>query len=481
MSNLIYDVYDRVPFRKNILFSIQQVLSIIVATMLLPIIVDPAGIYLSQSAALIGAGIGTIIYLIITKFKSPVCLGSSFGFTAALMTALSFGYFGIFIGALMAGLVYVVLAIVIKFVGVNWINKVMPPIVIGPVVALIGFNLAGNAISNVMNTSSAVENYSLLSILIGLLTFFVTILVSVKGGKRLKFYPFLIGLGFGYVICLVLSAFGLAFDVDVLKLVDFSVFNSITDMNNWLPNLTCVGIFTEGVSKISSFGNIVTIFTAFVPIAFVSFAEHIADHKNLSSIIGKDLLKDPGLVRTLLGDGFGSIFGAFLGGCPNTTYGESIGCVALSKNASTRTILMASILSIVIAFFYPIVVIVKSIPTCVVGGISIALFGFISVSGLRMIKDVDLNDNRNMFVIASILIAGIGGMFLKFGSVEISNIACALIVGIISNLLLRPRKGKGLKLSEKPSLLESKDTVQVSEIDKHNTENNEVDNKKDLE
>ena len=194
MSNLIYDVYDKVPFKKNILFSIQQVLSIIVATMLLPIIVDPAGVYLSQSAALIGAGVGTIIYLFITKFKSPVCLGSSFGFTAALMTALSFGYFGIFIGALMAGLVYVVLAIVIKFVGVNWINKVMPPIVIGPVVALIGFNLAGNAISNVMNTSSAVENYSLLSILIGLLTFFVTILISVKSGKRLKFYPFLIGL-----------------------------------------------------------------------------------------------------------------------------------------------------------------------------------------------------------------------------------------------------------------------------------------------
>lgn len=480
MNNLVYDIGDKLPFKKNILFAIQQVLSIIVATMLLPIFVDPSGTYLSQSAALIGAGVGTIIYLCLTKFKSPVCLGSSFGFSSALITALSFGYFGIFLGSLFAGLVYVVLAIIIKFVGVNWINKVMPPIVIGPVVALIGLNLASKAIGDIMNTSKGAEYYSILSIIIGLCTFFITIFVSVKGGKKLRFYPFLIGLGLGYMITCLFSVFGIIFNIETLKLVDFSIFAKIADIKNWIPKFTFVGIFKEGASKITSFGNIITIFTAFVPIAFVCFAEHIADHKNLGSIVGKDLLKDPGLVRTLLGDGLGSIAGAFFGGCPNTTYGESIGCVALSKNASTRTIFVASILCIIIAFFYPIVLIVESIPSCVIGGISIALFGFISVSGLRMFKDTDLNDNKNLFVVASILIAGIGGLFLKFGSVQISNIACALIVGILSNVILSSKKKKSPEISEKPDLLESDKTIQTSQSEIENQPNKDNADDKNL-
>ena len=457
-ANLIYNVEDKVPFKKNMLFALQQVLSVIVATMLMPLLVDPSGVYLSQSAALIGAGVGTIIYLCLTKFKSPIFLGSSFGFIAPVSTALAFGYFGILLGAVFAGLVYVVLAIVIKFVGVDWINKVMPPIVIGPVVALIGFNLAGGAISDLMNTSGGIENYSLLSILIGLITFFVTILVSVKGSKKLKLYPFLIGIVAGYLLSGLFTVFGIIFNVEALKIIDFSVFSKITDFNNWLPNLTFVGVFKEGFDKISSFGNIITIFTAFVPIAFVSFAEHIADHKNLGSIVNRDLIKNPGLVRTLLGDGLGSMIGATFGGCPNTTYGESIGCVALSKNASTRTILLASTMCIIIAFFYPLVLFVESIPSCVVGGISIALFGFISVSGLRMFKDFDLNDSKNLFIVASIFISGIGGLFLKFGSVEISNIACALIIGIITNLLLSNKKGA--KISENTELIAGDKTIQ---------------------
>ena len=465
MSNLIYNVEDKVPFKKNIFFSLQQVLSVIVATMLMPLLIDPDGVYLSQSAALIGASVGTIIYLVITRFKSPVSLGSSFGFLAAVTTALSFGYFGIILGAIFAGLVYVILAVIIKFVGVKWINKIMPPLVIGPVVALIGFNLAGGAINNLMNTSAGIENYSLLSIFIGLITFLVTIFVSVKGGKKLKLYPFLIGIGVGYLICCLFTFFGLIFDVDALKLIDFSVFSKITDLKNWIPNLTFVGLFKEGVNKIESFGNIITIFTAYVPIAFVSFAEHIADHKNLSSIIDRDLLKNPGLVRTLLGDGLGSIVGATFGGCPNTTYGESIGCVALSRNASTRTILLASLMCIAIAFVYPLILVVESIPSCVIGGISIALFGFISVSGLRMIKDFDLNDSKNLFVVASIFITGIGGLFLKFGSVEISNIACALIVGILSNLVLSTRKKN--KISQNPEMLESGKTIEKSKEPKN--------------
>lgn len=457
MENLIYDVGDKVPFKKNIFFALQQVLSVIVATMLMPLILDPSGTYLSQSAALIGASVGTIVYLCLTKFKSPIFLGSSFGFIAPVATGLSFGYFGILIGAVFSGLVYVILAILIKFVGVNWINKLMPPIVIGPVVALIGFNLAGGAINNLMNTSNGIENYSILSIFIGLVTFFVTIFISVKGGKKFKLYPFLIGVLAGYLVSCIFSFFGAIFNVNELKIIDFSIFKKIGNFNNWLPKFSFVGFFKEGTGKISSFGNIITIFTAYVPIAFVSFAEHIADHKNLGSIINKDLLKDPGLVRTLLGDGLGSITGAMFGGCPNTTYGESIGCVALSKNASTKTILLASIMCIIIAFIYPFGLVIESIPTCVVGGISIALFGFISVSGLRMFKDFDLNDSKNMFIVASIFISGIGGLFLKFGSVEISNVACALIIGIISNLLLSYKKGT--RLSKNSNLLEGSKTL----------------------
>lgn len=460
MSNMVYDVDSKLPFKKNILFALQQVCSIIVATILLPVVADSTGVYLSQSASLIGAGVGTIVYLLFTRFRSPVCLSSSFSFVNPIITGLAFGYFGVLLGGLISGLVYVILAIIIKFVGVEWINKIMPPIVIGPVVALIGFNLAGKAIDDLMNVSGGIENYSLISIFIGLVTFFITIVISVKGGKRLSLYPFLIGLLSGFALALITTLLGMLTGLESLKIIDFSIFSKVTDFNNWLPNITFTGLFSEGLSKVTSFGNIVTIITAFVPIAFVSFAEHIADHKNLSSIIGRDLLKDPGLVRTLLGDGIGTMVSTLLCGIPSTTYGESIGCVALSKNASTRTILLSCLLCIVIAFFYPLILFVEAIPSCVVAGICIALYGFISVSGLRMFKDVDINESKNMFVVASIFISGIGGLFLKFGPVEISNIACALIVGIISNLLLQTKKKR--RLSEEPELLDTPETVPES-------------------
>ena len=183
-------------------------------------------------------------------------------------------------------------------------------------------------------------------------------------------------------------------------------------------------------------------FVAFAPVALVVFAEHIADHKNLSSIIGKDLLKDPGLHRTLLGDGVGSFAGALFGGCPNTTYGESIGCVAITGNASVWTIFTAAIMCIVIAFIYPLMVFVATIPDCIVGGICIALYGFIAVSGLRMFKNVDLDNSKNLFIVATILVTGLGGLVLNFGKVSISSIACALILGIIVNLVLKPGKAE---------------------------------------
>ena len=442
-TNLIYGVKDKAPFWKNLLFACQQFLAIIAATILVPILVNGQSgkDLLNPASALVGAGVGTLVYLLLTKFKSPVFLGSSFAFIYPLSTAAAFGYFGIFFGALVAGGIYALLALIIKLFGTNWIEKLMPPIIIGPTVALIGLSLAGSAMDNVMNIAVSVANYNLIYIIVGLFTFFVTIIVSVKGCKQIRVFPFVIGVLSGYALACIFTIIGRVADVAYLQIVDFSAFNTITDFSTWIPNLTFVGLFKEGFANVNGTA-IASVAIGFAPVAFVVFAEHIADHKNISSIIGEDLLTDPGLHRTLLGDGIGSIAGSFFGGCPNTTYGESVGCVAITGCASVRTIFTAAIICIVVAFFGPAMALVTSISSCeaIVGGISIALYGFIAVSGLRMFKHIDLDDSRNLFVVSSILITGIGGLYFQFGPIAINSVAPALIVGILVNLVLKPSK-----------------------------------------
>lgn len=450
-KNLVYGVNQKPPFGKNLIYAFQQVLAILAATVLVPVLVDPSGTYLSQSAALIGAGVGTIVYLLFTRFKSPVFLGSSFAFISPLVAGVAFGYCGIILGAVVAGLVYVIIALIIMKAGSGWINKLMPPVIIGPTVALIGLSLAGSAMNNVMSIAGGTAGYNLLGILVALVTFLVTVIVSVKGSKGLKLIPFVIGVGAGYILAILLTVFGYTLGgVAYFNLVDFSKFSKIADFNNWLPNITFIGAIKELASGeiLLDGAGIATVVLAFAPVALVVFAEHVADHKNISSIIGTDLLKEPGLDKTLLGDGVGSMAGAFFGGCPNTTYGESIGCVAITGNASVTTIFTTAIMCIVLAFIYPIMLVIESIPGCVVGGISIALYGFIAVSGLRMFKNVDLDNSKNLFVVASILIPGVGGLVLNFGGtfdspvIQISSIACALILGIIVNLILKPGKAE---------------------------------------
>jgi len=446
---LVYSMKDKPPFGKNLIYGFQQLLAIIAATVLVPFIVNSNAHYqlLSQSAALIGAGVGSLIYIAFTRMKSPVFLGSSFAFIAPVTSAVIYGYCGIILGSLFAGIVYVLIALIIKFVGSNWIDKLMPPVIIGPTVALIGLSLSSSAINNVNNT--AVAGYNLWCILIGIITFLVTVIVSVKGNKSMKLIPFVIGVLAGYVAALLITLVGYkAFGFAYCKIVDFSVFSKITDINNWMPNITFLGAIKE-ISTGTSAGEyllngagVLSILLAFAPVAMVTFAEHIADHKNISSIIEKDLLKDPGLDKTLLGDGIGTIGGALFGGCPNTTYGESIGCVAITGNASVWTTLTTAILCVVLAFFYPFILFIETIPACVVGGICIALYGFIAVSGLRMFKNVDLDNSKNLFIVAAIFVCGIGGLKLNFGGIEISNIATALVLGIIVNLILKPSKEK---------------------------------------
>ncbi len=434
---LVYDVHERPPFAKNLLYAFQQLLAVIAATILVPTLVNNGSgtELLNHGAAMIGAGMGTLVYLLFTRFKSPVFLGSSFAFISPLVSAAAFGYWGILLGAFIAGLVYVVIALVVRFVGTNWIDKLMPPIIIGPVVALIGLDLSTSAIGNLSSSISNTSTGSLLAQLIGLLTFFITVFVSVKGGKGLRMIPFVIGVLGGYALAAAITLIGYnVLNVADCRLVDFSAFSKISDLGNWVPNFTAAHAWDFDMA------NFLTIFVAFAPVAFVVFAEHIADHKNISSIVNRDLLKDPGLDKTLLGDGVGSIVGALFGGCPNTTYGESVGCVAITRNASVSTTLTTALMCIGFAFFYPLLAFVETIPTCVIGGICIALYGFIAVSGLRMFKHVDLEKPRNLFVVASVLVCGIGGFEVVIGNVTIKKVACALIIGIIVNLLLNGGK-----------------------------------------
>ena len=440
--NLIYGIHDKPKFSQMLLFAFQQVLAILAATIAVPAIV---GNGMSQSAALFGAGVGTLVYQLFTKFRSPVFLGSSFAFISPMAAAFagaasaSAGFAGILLGAILAGLVYVIIAAIVKAAGVKWINKLMPPVVIGPTVALIGLSLAGAAVKDVFSYGPQDANGAFImstnlwaSLICALVTLFAVMLFSTYGKKMTKLIPFILGILVGYVVALIFTLIGNATANDALKVIDLSVFENMKIFA--VPEFTFLEAI-KGVKEINA-DYILTVAVAYVPVAFVVFAEHIADHKNLSSIIGSDLLEDPGLHRTLLGDGVGSIAGAFFGGCPNTTYGESVGCVAITRNASVVTITTAAILCIVISFFGPFVAFLDSIPGCVMGGVCITLYGFIACSGLKMIQKVDLNQNKNLFVTAVILITGIGGMAMAIGKVTLTTTACALILGVVANLLL---------------------------------------------
>ena len=446
---MIYNVKDKPGFGKVIVFALQQMLAILAATIAVPAIV---GNGMSQSAALFGAGVGTIVYLLFTKFKSPVFLGSSFAFIGSMCAAfggavsVQAGYLGLIIGAILAGLVYVVIAIVVKFAGVNWLNKLMPPVVIGPTVAIIGLSLAGNAVKDAVGCSANFVEYSAdasayvmntsgwVALICGIVTLLTVILCSVFGKKMAKLIPFIIGIVAGYIVAAIFTLIGMKTGNDALLMIDFSKFSNM----QWVPDFTFLTAI-KGLSEIDA-EYIVTLIVAYVPVAFVVFAEHIADHKNLSSIIETDLLEEPGLHRTLLGDGVGSMIGAFFGGCPNTTYGESVGCVAITGNASIVTILATAILAIIFSFVAPFTTLLATIPSCVMGGVCFTLYGFIAVSGLKMLQPVDLNDNRNLFTASTILIAGIGGMALQILSVKLTSIATALILGIIINLIVSRKK-----------------------------------------
>ena len=322
----------------------------------------------------------------------------------------------------------------------------MPPVVIGPTVALIGLSLASAAVKDVFsygpqdNGAFIMTTPIWLSLICALVTLVVVVLCSTFGKNMMKLIPFIIGVLSGYAVALLFTVLGYVLKTDDLKVIDFAPFLALVDGGVSVKTFFALPefAFAEAFKGVKDFdpGYLATVAVAYVPVAFVVFAEHIADHKNLSSIIGEDLLENPGLHRTLLGDGVGSIAGAFFGGCPNTTYGESVGCVAITRNASVATISTTALLAILVSFVSPFVAFLDSIPGCVMGGVCITLYGFIAVSGLKMIQKVDLENHANLFTVSVILITGIGGMSMKIGEVVITAIACALILGILINTLL---------------------------------------------
>jgi len=457
---LIYGISDKPKLSQTLVFAFQQMIAIMAATLLVPMLMS--GFTLSDgvstmsfdpAAALFGAGVGSLVYIAFTKRRSPVFLGSSFAFLGAYaaVIGMNYGYWGVILGILFAGLVYVVLALVIKAVGSKWVNKIMPAVIIGPTVTLIGLSLSGTA-TGWMSTNGG-ANYSLLTIVVGLVTFLTIVFVSVKGSKNMKLIPFIIGIGAGYALALVLTLIGNATDNAALQILSFAsfeeafnpfTFTSIIDY----PKFTFIEAIKTSRQYPIDGAAIANIALTFVPIGIVELAQHIADHKNLSNIIEQDLITDPGLDKTLLGDGVGSIVGGFFGGAANTTYGESIGCVAITGNASIVTIATAALGCMILSFFTPFVALINSIPKCVMGGACVALYGFIAVSGLQMLKNVDLGNSKNLFVVSAILVTGIGGLTFNFGHnsitggalLTVTSLAVALICGIVTNLIVNNGK-----------------------------------------
>ena len=459
-NKLIFEVDGKPSFGKLLLFAFQQVLAVLAATILVPTII---GLPVQIPAAILGAGLGTIVYLLFTRFKSPVVISSSFAFLGALSNAVAFGYMGILLGGLFAGAVYVIIALIIKFAGTRWVEKLMPPVIIGPTVALIGLSLAGNATADMVTATAAGQSYNWIALVCGLVTFFTVVIFSVQNRfKTGRLIPFILGIAAGYAVASIFTIFGNIFNINYLKIIDWSpLVNNFKNISfeSFLtyPRFTLIGGIKELVNGevseeilaanpeahvITGMG-ILEVALAFVPVAFVTFAEHIADHKNLSSIVNKNLLEEPGLSRTLLGDGVGSMVGTVFGICPNTTYGESVGCVAITKNASVRTIFAAACMLIVLSFVTPLTCALRTIPNCVMGGVCLTLYGFIAVSGFKMFQQVDLNKSKNLFIVAAILISGIGGLSLQIpyrvagdgtiqAAITITSIATALILGIIT-------------------------------------------------
>lgn len=459
-KNLIMDVEESPKkISQWILFAIQHILAMLVACITVPLITG-----LPIGPTLIAAGVGTLIYIFTTKKKSPVFLSSSFAYIAPMTTALGLGvvteggtknYLAVMLGMLMVGAVYVIIALIIRKTGTAWLNKLLPPVVIGPIIMVIGLGLAGSAINNVMTGTAGISHYSgdslpwqyaFISIVVALFGCVVTSICATSKRKQLTLIPFVIGMVSAYLFAVVLTIIGTLAKLDWLLVIDFSVFDK--DWGNISSWITTDFVFVSAIKQNAKFTweTVGQVSLLFVPVALVTICEHIGDHTNLGNIIDRDLLNgEPGLTRTLIGDGVATAASGIICGAANTTYGENVAVIGVSKIASVNVIILAAIMSIVLGFFAPLTTLLQTIPACITGGVSLILYGFIASSGVKMlIKDrVDFSITKNIVVASVILVAGIGGLVLGFGGttasykVSISATAVAMILGIVMNLILK--------------------------------------------
>jgi uracil permease len=420
-NGLILDVDEKPSMGKWIVLSLQHVFAMFGATILVPILVNNAAgeEVLSIPVTLVASGIGTLLYQLCTKSKSPVYLGSSFAFITPMILAFAKGgKGGVFTGIMAVGLAYILIALIIKIVGTKWLEKLLPPIIIGPMIMIIGLGLAPTAISSIGIEAGA--KFVWQNVLVALITFLTTAFVATRAKGFFKVIPFLIGIVAGYVSSCVLG------------LVDFTPIKEASFFS--IPAFQF-----PFVNYDLDFSSLVIM----VPIVLVTISEHIGDHTVLGTIIGKDLIKDPGLARTLLGDGLATFVAGFIGGPSNTTYGENTSVVGMSKIASIWVLRLAAIFAIILAFLGKFTALASTIPNPVLGGVSLLLYGFISVNGLKVLVEnqVDFSKNKNVIVSAAMLVIGLGGATISISSgdfsLSISGMVLAAIVGIVLNLVLK--------------------------------------------
>lgn len=421
MSNTVLDVNEKPSGGQLITLSFQHMFAMFGSTILVPQLVG-----LSPAIALLTSGIATIVFLLITKFQVPAYLGSSFAFIAPIILASKIGGVGsAMIGAMFVGLTYGIVSLIIWKSGYKWIMKLLPAIVVGPVIMVIGLGLAGTAVDMAMNIpveGTDLKEYSFLHFSAALVTLFTAIFCTIYFKNILSTMPILIGLVVGYIYSIIIGIVN---------------FEPIKEANMFaLPDFLIPGVHYEFVvtSKI---------LLVMVPIVIVTISEHIGHQLVLGKVVNRDYIKEPGLHRSLLGDGFGTFVSALIGGPPKTTYGENIGVLAITRVYSVYVIMGAAIIAILLSFFGKAMAVIATIPTSVLGGVSILLFGIIAASGLRMLVEanVDFGNSRNLVIASVILVIGIGGAkFIVSESLSIEGMALAAIIGVILNWVLPGRK-----------------------------------------
>ena len=414
--NLLLDVNQNPPFAKGLLLSLQHVFAMFGATILVPLILG-----MPVSVALFASGLGTLIYMVATQFKVPVYLGSSFAFISAMafaMKQMNGDVSAAQSGVVLVGLVYVVVALLVKLIGTKWIDRLLPPIVIGPMIMVIGLGLANSAVTN----AGFIKDGTVQQITVAIVTFLITAFINTKAKGFLKIIPFLFGIIGGYIAAVL---FGLVDFTPVLE-ADWIAIPQL-----YLPFSTN-GFFKEYHWY---FGPETW---AILPVAVVTIAEHIGDHTVLSQICGRQFLKTPGLHRTLIGDGVATAVSAFMGGPANTTYGENTGVVGMTRIASVSVIRNAALFAIGLSFLGKFTALISTIPNAVLGGMAILLYGVIASNGLKVLieKQVDFREVRNLIIASSMLVLGLGGAILELGPVTLSGTALCALAGVILNLVL---------------------------------------------